>query len=147
VTGFSFAELLITVAIIGVITAIAAPTLWTYWQTMTLKSGAQELVGILNRGRQLAITRNGSVCVMRNGVTQIRYHLDTCVGAVWTGPGTDNAGWFTLTNNLQVSAATANVLFTNLGAAAPGGTYTVRNPATAQVLTVTVAGSGRITIP
>jgi hypothetical protein len=47
---------------------------------------------------------------------------------------------------MQVSAATANVVFTNLGAASTAGTYTVRNPANGRTLSVIVAASGRITI-
>ncbi len=61
--------------------------------------------------------------------------------------GTDSTGFITLQNTMQVSAATANVVFTNLGAASTGGTYTVKNPTTGKTLTVTVAGSGRITVP
>jgi hypothetical protein len=66
---------------------------------------------------------------------------------VWTGPGTDGNGWFALQNNVNVSSATANVAFNYLGTAITAGTYTVQNPVDNSTMTVTVALSGRVTIP
>ena len=70
-----------------------------------------------------------------------------CAGTVWTGPGTDANGWFTLQNNVQISSATANVVFNFMGAATTGGVYTVQNPMDNATQTVTVSLPGRITIP
>jgi hypothetical protein len=41
---------------------------------------------------------------------------------------------------------TAKVVFTNLGAASPAGTYTIRDPATNMTRTVVVAVSGRVSV-
>jgi hypothetical protein len=65
---------------------------------------------------------------------------------VWTGPGTDGNGWFTLQNRITVSSATANVIFNYLGAANTAATYTVQNPVNNASLSVNVALSGRVTI-
>jgi len=146
--GFSLAELLVVVAITGVLAAVTTPLLVSYWKAATLKAGAQELATVLNGARQLAIKDNTSVCVVQSG-TQVRYLKGSSPcssGTVWTGPGTDASGWFTLSNSVQVTSTTANVVFAYLGNATTAGAYTVTNPADSKTLTVTVASSGRVSI-
>lgn len=145
--GFTLAELIVVVAIMGTLMALSLPFFLRYWQSATLKAGAEELATLLNVARQLAIKDNGSVCVVRESSgTRIRYEQASCGGTAWTGPGTDASGWIRLANSVEVSAATASVVFTYLGAASPGGTYTVRNPANSATMSVIVAASGRVSI-
>jgi prepilin-type N-terminal cleavage/methylation domain-containing protein len=144
--GFTLIELIVVVAITGVLVAVGAPFLTTYYQARVLRAGTDELFTILNSARYQAIKQNTPICVSLSANT-VQYRVGGCGGAVWTGAGTNSAGFITLQNTMQVSAATASVIFTNLGAASTAGTYTVRNPANGNTLTVTVAGSGRITIP
>lgn len=146
--GMGLAELMVVIAIIGLMTAASVPFLLSYWRAATLTAGAQEVQTLLNSARHLAIRQNQSVCVTQGGNNQVRFLVGSCAGAAWVGPGTDTNGWLTLANSVEVSAATANVVFTYLGAASTTGQYTVRNPVdAAQTLTVTVAASGRVTIP
>jgi len=144
--GFSLVELLVLVGVIAVITSVSAPAFVAYWRSATLLGGARELTTIINRGRQVAISQNTTVCVKQGGSTQVQFLTGGCAGTVWTGPGTDANGWFTLQNNVQVSSATANVVFNYMGAATTAGIYTVRNPINSGTMTVTVALSGRVTI-
>jgi prepilin-type N-terminal cleavage/methylation domain-containing protein len=143
--GFSAAELLVTVALLGILTAIAMPYFLSYWRAATLRAGAEELAGVLNNARQLAISRNRSVCVSNDG-TRVRFHFDSCANTAITQPGTDGQGWFTLTNAQRVSGSTANVTFNYLGAATTAATYTVQNPSGGSTLCVVVAASGRVRI-
>ena len=145
VRGFSLSELLVLMAIIAVIAAVSVPFFTTYWQAATLKAGAQELATILHRARQVALAQNGSVCVSQVA-NRVQFLTGGCAGTVWTGPGTDGNGWFTLQNNVKVSGATSSVVFNYLGAAPAAGTYTVQNPADNQTMSVTVAASGRVTV-
>lgn len=133
-------------AMTGLLVALLVPSLVSYWRASTLTAGAQELQAILNSARQLAIRQNTTVCVERSG-TRVRFRTGGCGGTIWTGPGTDADGWMHLGNDVEVASNTASVEFNYLGAATTGGTYTVRNPIDAGTLTVTVAASGRITIP
>jgi hypothetical protein len=66
---------------------------------------------------------------------------------VWTGPGTDAAGAIRIagTGTFLVST-TANVVFSDLGAASPAGTYTVTSPVNGATLAVVVAATGRISV-
>lgn len=142
--GFGLAELVAVMLIIGILSVLAAPTLIDYWHSSTLQAGAEELAVVLNRGRQLAITGNTSVCVQVTG-TNVRYLTGGCGGTVWTGPGTNASGVIQLTSGLQVSAGNS-VVFTNLGAASTAGTFTVTHPTTSKTRNVVVAGSGRVTV-
>lgn len=138
-------ELVVVVAIIGIIMAVSTPVFLSYWRTSTLRAGAEELATILNSARQLAIKENTNVCVKRNG-NRVRYHVSTCGGSAWTGVGTESNGDIRLANNVTVSSNTADVIFTYLGAAATAGTYTVTNPVDGRTMNVIVASTGRVRI-
>jgi Tfp pilus assembly protein FimT len=135
----------VTAGILGAAVAMTVPSFLSYWQVATLKAGAEELVTVLNSGRQLAIRENTGICVAQAG-TRVRYLLGSCAGTVWTGPGTDADGWIRLANGVEITASTAAVIFTYLGGATPAGTYTVTNPRNGDTLCVVVAASGRVRI-
>lgn len=160
--GYSLAELVVVIAVIGALVGLGMPTFLSYWRASTLRGGTQEVTAVLNQGRQLAIRENQTVCIQSNVTpgtygTQLRYLLgtsctatQTCVvtsnvaPCIWTGAGTDSNGYVTLSNSMQVAAPTTNVTFSYLGAA-QGGTFLVCNPNdTVSHATVTVASSGRI---
>jgi prepilin-type N-terminal cleavage/methylation domain-containing protein len=145
--GFTLAELLVLVAVIGIITAVSAPALVTYWRSATLKAGARELAATLNMGRSVAVSQNTSVCVKQsaNKVQFVKDVTGACLGGtVWTGPGTDGGGWFRLQNSVRV-ISNPQVVFNYLGAATTAGTYTVQNPVNNATMSVTVSLSGRVT--
>jgi len=134
--AFTTTELVVVVAIIGVIAALSVPSLWTYIRAAALRAGAEEMVAVLNGARQLAIRTNTTVCVTNDG-TSAQYHLGHCAGAAWAGVGTDVGGNIRLANHLRVSG-TSHLCFNYLGAGAatpapcaPNGTLTVTNPAEA----------------
>ena len=147
--GFTLTDLAITLAVISIVATLAFPYFQTFLRAARVKAGAQELSAIIGGARQLAIARNTLVCVTLSG-NQARYMLNTSAactgGTAYTGPITQSDGTIPLTNQMQISGTTANVVFTNLGAASTAGTYTVRDPSTNQTLNVVVAASGRVTI-
>ena len=148
--GFTLAELVVVVAVVGIITVISVPTLWTYFRSAALRAGAEEAITVLNAARQLAIRLNTTVCVTNNG-TVVRYHVSTCAAAAWTGPGTDSGGNIRLANGLTLSG-TNNLCFNYLGAgsATPApclanGTLTVAN-ASGGTMNVVMATTGRLRV-
>ena len=146
--GFTLAELVMVIAVIGILAVMAVPSFLRYNQAATLKSGAQQLVTLINQARELAIKENGNVCVKLPGAnaTQMTYALSTCAGLAWVGAGTDAAGNIKLPTGITTTA-TADPVFNYIGSAAPVAVYTLTNTQTNATLTVSVAASGRITIP
>jgi prepilin-type N-terminal cleavage/methylation domain-containing protein len=142
--GFTAIELIVVVAVIGIVMAASAPFFLSFLRTSTLRAGAEEMTGVLNRARQLAIQDNTSMCVTRAG-TQVQYRVGGCGGAVWTGPGTDSAGFIQLANNVTVASG-PDVVFTYIGTATVAGTYTVASPQAEHTLSVIVAPSGRVSL-
>lgn len=145
--GYALAELVVVVAVAGVLAALVAPTLWSYARTAALQAAARELATALHLGRQIAISLNTTVCVEVAAVTAIRLRTGGCSGAVWTGPATDGSGVIRISDSspLHIST-TANVVFTSLGAASPAGTYTVTNPTSQVTRSVVVAATGRVSV-
>ena len=139
-------ELVVVIAVIGILAVLGLPMFVTYYRAATLRAGAEEVATILNDARQLAISSNNTVCIARNTVTTFQYHVGTCAAAVYIGAGTDTSGDVRLSTAVQITND-PGVTFTYLGAATPGGVYTVQNPVNGATQTVTVLTSGRITIP
>ena len=108
---------------------------------------AQQVLAHLNLARQIAIDQKTFVCVQVATPTQMAFYVDsTCTGTPWVGSITDGAGNITLQPGFTVSASDSPV-FDYLGRALPSMTYTVTNSTTGSTLTVSVATSGRVTIP
>jgi len=140
--GFSLAELLVFCTIVGILMMLAVPAFLSYFDTAAVRAAADEVVAFLNQGRQLAIRLNSPVCVGSDG-PGLHFRVGSCAGALWTGPGTDAAGNLRLPQGTMVAAA-ADPVFSSLGAAVPGATYTVTR--SGQSLSVVVAASGRVTV-
>jgi prepilin-type N-terminal cleavage/methylation domain-containing protein len=148
--GFSATELIVVIAVVGILMAASAPFFISYLRTSALKAGAEEFATVLGQGRQLAIRNNTSVCVLTNA-SVAQYKLGGCGAGstVWTGPGTDSAGFIRLQNRIRVGPPGQFVIFTYIGTAnmALDVPYIITNPQDGSMLTVTVAPSGRISIP
>ena len=116
----------------------------TYWRSATLNAGAAEMASILNRGRQLAIAQNGSVCVQVSG-TSVRFRTVSCAGTIWTGIGTTSAGLISLSNGLQISNGSERD-FHQRGGRQPSQAYTVTDPKTSRTRIVQVTTTGRVIV-
>jgi prepilin-type N-terminal cleavage/methylation domain-containing protein len=145
--GFALAELMVVLAVAAVLATFVAPTLSSYARTAALQAAARELATSINLGRQIAISRNTTVCVAVASAKNIRLRTGGCGGAVWIGPGTDGSGAISISDAsaLHIST-TANVVFTSLGAASPAGTYTLTDPVNNGTRTVVVAATGRVSV-
>ncbi len=145
--GWSLLELLVVVAVIGILAAITIPVIAGYTRAATIRAGAQEMRTALLQAKQLAITRRQNICVQPIAVpfNGYRFLRDTCGGAAIVMPGTDGTGTFRLQNNVRVTSA-APATFTPLGAATPAGQYQMTGPS-GDTITITVSAAGRVTSP
>lgn len=148
------AEILVVLALIGIVSAVALPYFLMYWQSAKIRTAAEELAAIMNEARQTAIAHNCSLTVLQ-AADRVQFQLSTgcpqpsyCASLPcnWRGPGTDANGNFRLAADMQVSAASASLVFDYLGGAVTPATYTVRDPRTGRTLSVIVARAGRVTI-
>ena len=144
--GFSLVELSVVLAITGVLTLVATPTLVTYWDTWSVHAAARELAVAMNLGRQLAISTRTSICVDLSGA-YLRFRVGGCAGDVWRGSITDASGAIRISDPTTLAmSSNGRPVFTTLGAASPGATYTLRHVRTRATRTVVVGGSGRISV-
>jgi Tfp pilus assembly protein FimT len=142
--GLGLTELIVVVALIGVMGLLATPSLLSYWRSSSLTAGTEELTSVMHRARHLAIRQNTSVCVERTGGS-LRLRTVSCAGTIWTGAGTDSAGLITISNNLQVGGA-GSVVFTNIGGASTAGTFSLTSPTTGYSRNVQVTSTGQVII-
>ncbi len=142
--GYSIAELMVVVAVIGILVASSAPFFVSYYQSAKIKAAAQDIAGYINQARQLAIRTNNNVCLQITA-TNLQFRQGGCAGTIWIGPGTDGLGNIKAPDGVTL-AATANPVFSYLGAATPAATYTVTNTDTGLSLHVILSASGRLTI-
>ena len=138
--------MIVAFGVIALLATLIVPTYLSYRQSAILKSSAQQLVTMINAARELALRVNDNVCVKLPSPTTMTYTLGGCSGSVWIGTGTDAAGNMALPEGVAVTT-TANPVFNYVGAAGPAATYTITNTQTSATLTVSVALSGRVTIP
>jgi prepilin-type N-terminal cleavage/methylation domain-containing protein len=144
--GFTLAEMIMVIAVIAILAVMAVPSFLSYYHAAGLKSGAQQVVTLINQARELAIKENGNVCVTLPSATQMSFRLGSCAGTAWVGAGTDAAGGINLPPGITL-AASANPVFSYVGSALPAATFTLTYAQTGATLTVSVAASGRVTIP
>jgi prepilin-type N-terminal cleavage/methylation domain-containing protein len=144
--GFSLAELVVALAVVGVLFVMTVPFFIRYYQTAAARADVQQVITLFNRARGLAIGQNDFVCVTMPTNTQMLLRLSTCAGTAWTGPGTDGAGKINLPKGFTIGPL-SNVTFNYLGAAGAAITYTMTNSTTSKTSTISIALSGRVTSP
>src|SRR5258705_13993354 len=136
--GFTLAELVLVIAVIGILAVMVVPSYLSYLRAAGLKSGAQQVVAQVNQARELAIKENGNVCVTLPTATQMSYRLGTCAGTTWVGAGTDATGNINLPAGITVTAS-ANPIFNYVGPALPAAPNTLTHTQTGADLTASLA--------
>lgn len=143
--GFTLIELASTIAVIGIISAMAMPLFMTFLRASETRRAAQELVTLLHQARGLAIARNTNYTVQINVFPNNQLRFVDTGGNPWVGLGTDALGWRGLANQARLANATANPTFSRFGNAF-GSTITVQSSAGSSNLGVVVSSRGRIRI-
>ena len=144
--GYSLAELLVVVAIVGIMAFLAVPFLTTYIASASVNYAAREVQGSLNRARLMAVATRQSVCVqiVAGGYQFVQ---GTCGGTVWKGPGTDGAGTFQMGAGLTLAQNSgASPIFNQFGTATQWGSFRVTASGAPQQ-TISVNAAGGVSIP
>lgn len=145
-SGFSVPELVVVMAVIGVLFLVMIPFFLNYYQAAAARADVQQIITLLNQARELAVKQNDSVCVTFPTGSQMALLMGGCGGTPWVGAGTDSAGTINLPPGFTVSPLDP-VTFNYLGAASAASGYTMTNTATGGTMTISIALTGRVTSP
>jgi prepilin-type N-terminal cleavage/methylation domain-containing protein len=145
-SGFSVPELVVVIAVIGVLFLVMIPFFLNYYQGAAARADVQQIIALLNQARELAIKQNDSVCVTFPDSSQMALLLGGCGGTAWVGPGTDGAGTIKLPQGFTISPLNP-LTFNYLGAANAATSYTMTNTTTGGTMTISIALTGRVTSP
>jgi Tfp pilus assembly protein FimT len=144
--GFSVAELLVVVGVIGLLFSVSIPFFVSAYQASAARADVQQVISIFNQARELAIIQNNNVCVSVPNGTHVVFMLNGCGGTAWVGAGTDASGNINLPQGFTIGPL-SSVTFTYLGAATAATTYTMTNSTTGGTMTISIALSGRVRTP
>ncbi len=144
--GFSLSELVMFIAVVGVLFVMTVPFFLSYYQAAAARADVQQVMTLFNQARELAIRQNNTVCVTLPNNAQMVILQGSCAGVAWTGAGTDVAGNINLPQGFTI-APLNNATFNYLGAAGAATTYTMTNSTTGALTTISIALTGRVTSP
>src|SRR5262250_3909565 len=145
--GFTAAELLVVIAVIGVLFTMSIPFFLSAYQAAAARADVQQVMSLLNQARERAIKQNNSVCVSIPNNQQMQFLQGSCAGGAWVGAGTDATGAINLPAGFTIGPVSSTVTFTYLGAATAATTYTMTNSTTGGTTTISIALSGRVRSP
>src|SRR3990172_12234119 len=91
--GLSLLELIVTCAILGIVTVLAVPWMLSASRAFNASRGANEIRAALNQARAVAITTRRNIC-FQSVAGGYSFRLDTCAGAAWVGLDTTYTGTF-----------------------------------------------------
>ncbi len=141
--GFTFVELIVTIALILIMAGILIPFVISTARSLTMSRGAREIQAALLQARGVAIATRQNIC-FQPVTGGYAYRQVTCAGTAWTGPNTDATGTFRPADNVSLAGGVA--IFTPFGTASQTTVITV-SVTGGNSTTVTVQPSGRVTIP
>jgi len=145
--GFTLLELLIVIAVLGVLLAIIVPSLASFRQKSILNTETQELVTVINRARLLSVSSKND--------DQFGVHFDSSHVVLFQGsayiigdPANETHTFdSSLTLSSTVTGGGSNVVFEKVtGATSQNATTTLLVTSTTASSTVLVYPSGIVTI-
>ena len=151
--GFTLIEMLVVIAIIGIISAIAVPNFYSYAAGMKLRSSSRDLYSTLQDTRMKAIRQNTRWAVRFNGTASYQV-IDCGIDNTCGTADDDNNGASirTPTNISQYAGVSMNqnfagnqVIFNSEGTCSNAGTanFTYAGVGTSSVV-VTISGRIRV---
>ena len=151
-SGFTMIELLVTIALLGIMMAIAVSG-WSAWAKASRQSGtARELQSVLRQAQVRAVTEGRAVCVAfrvaENDYTLYRGACDDATKVRVIGPVVSDSADVRLASPVFTSPSgpSTGVTFSARGTAWPGSVRLTRT-GSSKIFTLTVEGlTGRVSV-
>ena len=121
--GFTLTDLIITMAIMGILAVFAVPNITSWLSAVNMNSTTRSLATELQLTRMRAISRNRKVRVSFDTDNET-YEVEEEIDGTWTDLDPEVSG--TLPKQIDLYTAPATVTFNPIGTAV-GGTITLQN--------------------
>ena len=95
-TGFTLVEIIIVIALLGIVATISTPLLLNYLPNMRLKSASRDLFSAMQEARMIAIKNNKPTAILFNNSGDANPTNDNY--ALYDDPGPDD-DWGTIADN------------------------------------------------
>jgi type IV fimbrial biogenesis protein FimT len=148
--GFTVIEMMLTIAILGILLGIAVPNFTRWINNTKIRAGAEAIAAGMNLARTEAVRRNASVAFTLTGATGWQVGTVTTVETIQTRGANDGSAGMTVT---VTPVGATIVTFDGLGrvvanadASASITSVTVNSPTItdARTLTVSVGSGGNV---
>lgn len=142
--GYTFIELLIVIAIIGVIMAITIPSFSRFRENSNLNIDTMNVITLMNRARLLSISEKGD--------SQYGVHLSSTstilfAGPTFSGSPTSTRETYTLSSGITMTGTASDIIFDKVtGKASTAATTTLIVTGTTASTTILVYLTGISTI-
>jgi prepilin-type N-terminal cleavage/methylation domain-containing protein len=152
--GFTLPELLVSLVIIAILSAVAAPGLSAMIENYRVKATARQLASDLQLARMKAVTQNTPYeIIVDTANTRYKLALNSLTQTEKDALSWQNLGETTKGVSMNKTFAGTEIVFTAIGEVvdntgqpfATDPTITVKTPRTTQ-RTITIGGNGRISI-
>ena len=145
VAGFSLLELILVIAIIGIVTAIAIPNMVSARQGFRMQSASSTVLHRLGEARMESVKRNRRVDVtLDNATRSLTARMTNAFGVTTIIAGPEYLPEGVVFN---LGAATYEISFDSMGRPmTPPRTFMMQYPGSGLARTVTVQTTGRIVI-